>query len=140
MITELEPNQIFVFGSNLAGIHGAGAAKIAHEKFDAEWGIGEGIIGRCYAIPTKDHNIETRSLIDINKSVGIFLNYATAHPEFEFLVTAIGCGLAGYEPWQIAPLFAMHPSNVILPGEFKEITTKIENLRIATMLMCDIGS
>ena len=104
-------NMIFVFGSNLAGIHGAGAAKYARENHGAEYGIGEGPTGSSYALPTKDHNLEVRSLEDIEKSIDSFLNYVYHHPytntgrELTFLVTPIGTGLAGYTKKQIASLF-----------------------------------
>ena len=119
MITELKDNEVFVFGSNEAGIHGAGAARQAYEDFGAEWGVGEGPTGDCYALPTKDERIETRDLAGIKTSVDRFLKYAAAHPEQTFLVTAIGCGLAGYKPAQIAPMFNGHGENVILPEEFR---------------------
>lgn len=118
MITQLGPGQIFVFGSNLAGIHGAGAAAQAHEQFGAEWNVGEGPTGQCYAIPTKDYNIKTRPLSLVQKSVAQFLLYAKNNPQLTFLVTAIGCGLAGYNASQIAPFFENHTNNVILPVEF----------------------
>lgn len=117
-ITTLEPNQIFVFGSNLAGIHGAGAAALAHKKFGAEMRIGVGITGQCYAIPTKDHFIKTMALGQIRPYATAFLKYAARHPEKEFLVTKIGCGLAGYTSTDIAPMFVGAGTNVILPEEF----------------------
>jgi hypothetical protein len=121
-ITELKPNQIFVFGSNLAGRHRAGAAKDAMLYFEAKFFKGEGPTGRCYAIPTKDHNLKTRPLKEIEESVSTFLNYARSYPEYEFIVTPVGCGLAGYTPEQIAPMFWGHPKNVILPDEFVPLT------------------
>jgi len=121
MITSLKPNQVFVFGSNVAGIHGAGAALQARKKFNARLGVGEGPTGQCYAIPTKDKNIRTRSLQEIEVSVRTFLAHANKHRELEFIVSAIGCGLAGYAPHQIAPMFAGHPDNVIIPECFASI-------------------
>jgi len=121
MIISLKPNQIFVFGSNLAGIHGAGAAKQAYEKFGAVMHKGVGHYGQSYALPTKDRRIETLDLQTIQQFVNHFLTYAQLHPELEFLLTPIGCGLAGYEPKDIAPMFKSAPTNVILPPEFKEI-------------------
>lgn len=118
-ITKLHRNQIFVFGSNLSGRHGAGAALDAWRLFGAEYFKGDGSTGRCYAIPTKGHNMEIRSLEDIQKSVEQFLFYAWRNPDYEFIVTPIGCGLAGYKPEQIKPMFAAVPENVILPDEFK---------------------
>jgi hypothetical protein len=118
-ITKLEPNQIFVFGSNLAGIHGAGAAYQASRSFGAVYGVGIGFTGQCYAIPTKDRNLKTLPLERIKDFVTVFLARARNHPELEFLVTPIGCGLAGYDPKQIAPFFEGAPKNVCLPQEFK---------------------
>jgi hypothetical protein len=118
-IDELKPNQVFVFGSNLAGVHGAGAARAAELKFDAERGVGEGPTGDCYALPTKDTRIQTRALSQIAVSAELFCAWAGAHPEKEFLLTAVGCGLAGYKPAQIAPLFEHCPPNVIFPPEFR---------------------
>jgi hypothetical protein len=121
---DLAPDEIFVFGSNLAGIHGAGAARTAALSFGAVHGKGVGLNGRSYAIPTKDHNIATLPLYAIREFVELFLAYASAKPELKFIVTPIGCGLAGYTPADIAPMFQGHPSNVILPPEFLH-----ENLR-----------
>ena len=118
MITSLKDNEIFVFGSNLAGIHGAGAAKVARFKFNAQLGVGEGLTGQCYAIPTKDKSIRTLPLNRIEYSVKKFLSVAESMPSKKFLVSAIGCGLAGYSPLEIAPMFTGHSDNVILPEAF----------------------
>lgn len=121
LIERLLPNEIFVFGSNQAGAHGAGAALVARRKFGALDGVGRGITGRCYAIPTKDRRIRTLPLYEISEFVSDFLAHAAANPNQSFLVTQIGCGLAGYNPAQIAPLFFQHgapPHNVALPAEF----------------------
>lgn len=107
--------KIFVFGSNLAGRHGKGAALDARLKHGAELGVGEGLTGRSYAIPTKNRSLQTRSLWDIQKSVETFKAYAKAHPELEFFVTRVGCGLAGYQDDDIAPMFADAPLNCELP-------------------------
>lgn len=117
-ITELRPNEVFVFGSNLQGMHGGGAARIAHEKFGAEWGVGVGMTGRCYAIPTMQGGVET-----IRPYVDDFIRYATEHPELTFLVTPIGCGIAGFLPEEIAPLFAAARdlTNVALPMGWREM-------------------
>jgi hypothetical protein len=120
-IIDLNPNEIFVFGSNLSGIHGAGAAKLAHDKFGAVWLHGEGHEGKSYAIPTKDYGIKTLPIDKIEKYVNDFLQYAKRNPDFNFLVTEIGCGLAGYHPEEIAPLFKNAPNNVFLPKKFVEI-------------------
>jgi hypothetical protein len=119
-IVELEDNEIFVFGSNYAGRHGKGAALTAKRLFGATQGQGTGRMGRCYAIPTKGHKMEVLSLEHIRAGVGRFLVYAEHHPELRFLVTPIGCGLAGYKPKEIAPMFHYAPGNVILPRCFVE--------------------
>ena len=117
-IVTLEPNQIFVFGSNTQGRHGKGAAKTALNKFGAKWGCGDGLQGRSYGISTKDHRLKTLSLDRIQSKVRRFIRFATEHPELHFLVTAIGCGLAGYKPEDIAPMFKDAPENVSLPQSF----------------------
>lgn len=116
----IEP--VFVFGSNLAGRHGKGAALYARQHRGAIYGQGEGLQGNSYAIPTKDENLRSLSLDDILNHVVYFLEFACSHPELEFQVTPIGCGLAGYTPSQIAPMFDMPaPRNVHLPREFREV-------------------
>jgi hypothetical protein len=109
---------IFVFGSNLAGRHGAGAALHARQYCGAIYGVGEGLQGNSYAIPTKDTNINTLPLHEINKYVNVFIKFAKENPSMEFIVTKIGCGLAGYSPKEIAPMFIDSPSNCILPDDF----------------------
>ena len=109
---------IFVFGSNLAGRHGAGSALHAKRKFGAKVGVGEGPTGDAYAIPTKDRELRVLSLATINDSVQRFKQFARAHPDWRFELVAIGCGLASYQPDQIAPMFADAPPNVIKPPEF----------------------
>ncbi len=111
-------NEVFVFGSNLAGRHGKGAALYARRHHGAVYGRGEGLQGNSYAIPTKDEFIRTRGLIEIEKSVMRFVAFAEQHPSTTFRLTPIGCGLAGYKPEQIAPMFRHAPANVILPPEF----------------------
>lgn len=111
---------VFVFGSNLAGRHGKGAALEARKHWGAKYGVGEGRSGKSYAIPTKDEKLRTRSLEDIKISVDKFLEYAR-NSEKVFWVTPVGCGLAGYKPAQIAPMFKDRPYNVVLPKEFKEV-------------------
>jgi len=120
-IKQLPPNQVFVFGSNLRGVHGNGAALIAWQKFGAVPGCGFGHFGHSYAIPTKDMHIETIPLHVISIYVEIFKDYARKHPELQFMVTAIGCGLAGYKPEDIAPMFKGSPGNVALPLSFWEV-------------------
>lgn len=110
---------VFVFGSNLAGRHGKGAALWARQHRSAIYGRGEGLQGNCYAIPTKDAQLRTLSIDDIANHVCHFLEFALSHPEMTFQVTPIGCGLAGYEPKDIAWMFdAPCPRNVLLPPEF----------------------
>lgn len=112
--------KIFVFGSNLQGRHGKGAALFALNNRDAVYGQGEGRQGDSYAIPTKRTPRESLSLDEVAISVERFLKYARANPELEFEVTAIGCGLAGFTKDQIAPLFSSCPDNCLLPIEFTD--------------------
>jgi len=102
---------VFVFGSNLKGIHGAGAARTARIKYGAQMGIGEGRTGQSYAIPTKASPYQRRNISKIHVSVKNFLRYAEDHAELDFVITRIGCGLAGYTDEDIAPLFADAPPN-----------------------------
>jgi hypothetical protein len=118
----LDPNAVFVFGSNERGIHGAGAARAALLLYGAKRGIGEGPQGRSYALPTMAEIGEPLSLAEIDGRVGAFLAYASAHPDKVFVLTRVGCGIAGYSDSQIAPLFANAPSNVILPSEWEGIS------------------
>ncbi len=120
-ITKLAENEVFVFGSNTAGRHGAGAAKLAYRKFGAKWGEGHGWFGQSFAIPTKGVTIQTLPLAEIKPNVEHFLVIAKSCPEFHFLVTAIGCGLAGYKAKDIAPMFKDAPANVSLPQSFWDI-------------------
>lgn len=117
-ITSLQDNEIFVFGSNLKGIHAGGAARTAHMRFGAEWGKGEGLQGQSYAIPTMQGGVET-----IKPYVDKFIAFASQHTEFRFLVTPIGCGIAGFTPEDIAPLFlaAKKMKNIILPQSFWDV-------------------
>ena len=112
--------QIFVFGSNLAGIHGAGAAQAAKLFYDAVPGIGIGVTGYSYAIPTKDQNIKTLSLDIIQQYVWAFIKYSKANPELEFFITRVGCGLAGYEDKDIAPMFKECGDNCSFAEQWKE--------------------
>ena len=121
-ITSLAENEIFVFGSNLAGRHGKGAALDAVRKFGAVNGQGTGLMGRSYGIATKDRNLRVLPLYSIRNQVAKLYRFAGRHPHLRFIVTPIGCGLAGYKPSDIAPLFHLfsRPTNVILPKEFGE--------------------
>lgn len=114
-ISELKPNEIFVFGSNLAGMHGGGAARTARLHFGAVMGNGDGPQGLSYAIPTMQGGVDT-----IRPYVDKFISYAKAHPDETFLVTPIGCGIAGFFPADIAPLFrdAVDVKNIHLPKSF----------------------
>ena len=118
--------EIFVFGSNLAGRHGAGAAKFAHEQHGAIYGKGIGLQGTSYAIPTKDVKLNTLPLDIIERYIIQFEKFAQAHPEYIFNVTPIGCGLAGYKYEDIAPLFKAYPNNVKLPKEFLDVIEERE--------------
>ena len=114
-ITELKENEIFVFGSNLQGMHGGGAARIAFEEFGAIWGQGVGLQGQSYGIPTMHGGVDV-----IKPYVDEFVNFAKSHPELKFLVTRIGCGIAGFRDEEIAPLFkdAIEIENIYLPKSF----------------------
>ena len=120
-IKKLEENEIFVFGSNLEGMHGGGAARIAYEKFGAIWGQGVGLQGQSYGIPTMHGGVDV-----IKPYVDEFINYAKSHPELKFLVTRIGCGLAGFSDEEMAPLFkdAIEIENIYLPKYFYDILVK----------------
>ena len=111
-ITDLGPNEIFVFGSNLQGMHGGGAAYIAYRKFGAIMGQGVGLQGQSYGIPTMQGGVET-----IRPYVNEFIEFAKAHQELTFLVTRIGCGIAGFTDEEISPLFeqARDVENIVLP-------------------------
>lgn len=117
-IRELKPNEIFVFGSNLKGYHGGGAARVAMNKFGAEWGNGVGLQGQSYAIPTMQGGVET-----IQPYVDEFIAFAKQHIQLTFFVTRIGCGIAGFRDEDIAPLFveAIDIENIILPKSFVDI-------------------
>lgn len=114
-ISQLADNEVFVFGSNLAGMHGGGAARVAHQRFGAVMGQGVGLQGQSYAIPTMQGGVET-----IRPYVDEFIRFAAEHPDMKFLVTPIGCGIAGFTAREIGPLFAaaVEVDNIILPLEF----------------------
>ncbi len=111
-IKQLDENEIFVFGSNLTGMHGGGAAKIAYASFGAVWGEGVGLYGKTYAIPTMHGGLDV-----IKPYVDDFIEFARTHPEMKFLVTRVGCGIAGFRDEEMAPLFkkAAELENVYLP-------------------------
>ena len=114
-ITHLNKGEIFVFGSNLKGLHGGGAARLAYERFGAIWGQGVGLQGSCYGIPTMHGGVDA-----IKPYVDEFIEFAQNHTEYTFLVTKIGCGIAGFKEEEIAPLFAdvVSVDNIILPESF----------------------
>ena len=114
-ITSLRADEVFVFGSNLAGMHGGGAARAAFEKFGAVWGCGVGLQGQSYAIPTMQGGVET-----IKPYVDEFIDFARSRPDLFFYVTRIGCGIAGFADAEIAPLFAAARAvpNICLPESF----------------------
>jgi len=123
-INSLLPDEVFVFGSNLAGHHGGGAAFTALNKFGAIYGQGTGLQGQSYAIPTMQGGVET-----IVPYVDEFIKFAEKHPEKFFYVTKIGCGIAGFQDGEIAPLFtkALVLNNVSLPESFVEEINKLSN-------------
>lgn len=114
-ITHLNNGEIFVFGSNLKGLHGGGAARLAYERFGAIWGQGVGLQGSCYGIPTMHGGVDA-----IKPYVDEFIEFAQNHTEYTFLVTKIGCGIAGFKEEEIAPLFAnaLYVDNIVLPESF----------------------
>ena len=120
-INSLSDNEVFFFGSNLRGWHQGGAAKHAHRYFGAIWGQGVGFQGQSYAIPTMQGGVET-----IKPYVDEFIIFAQKHPELRFLVTRIGCGIAGFKDEEIVPLFseAVGQDNIVLPYNFIELLEK----------------
>ena len=121
MITRLENDEIFVFGSNLRGCHAGGAARVAYNCFGAVWGEGVGLQGKTYAIPTMHGGVP-----EIKPYVDEFIDFAREHHDRFFFVTRIGCGIAGFTDEEIAPLFAgaLHLDNVCLPETFADILVK----------------
>lgn len=111
-IQSLQPNEVFVFGSNLSGSHGGGAALVAYRKFGAIWGQGVGLQGQSYGIPTMHGGVEK-----IKPYVDEFIAFARQHQDLVFLVTRVGCGIAGFTDEEMAPLFseAKQLENVFLP-------------------------
>lgn len=111
----LRQNEIFVFGSNMAGRHGRGAALQAYKHFGAEYGVGEGFTGRCWAFPTLDAGLRQRTLVELRRSVEYLYGAARANPLLTFLLTKVGCGLAGYSEDTMRALFVDSPSNIRKP-------------------------
>lgn len=122
-ITSLENNEIFVFGSNLKGLHGGGAARIAYKMFGAEWGKGVGMQGKSYGIPTMHGGVD-----EIKPYVDEFIEFALSNKEYSFLVTRIGCGIAGFKANEIAPLFAkaIEIENILLPKDFVQVLESLK--------------
>lgn len=114
-ITELQPDDVFCFGSNALGEHYGGAARYAYDHFGAIWGRGEGIQGQSYAIPTLSKAMKPYSISMLERITGTFIYYAKQHPEKTFLLTKVGCGIAGFSEAEIAPLFKYAPRNVVKP-------------------------
>lgn len=117
-ISKLKDGEIFVFGSNLAGQHGGGAARLAYNQFGAEWGVGVGLTGQTYAIPTMHGGVDA-----IAPYVDEFIEFARQNSDMKFYVTRIGCGIAGFRDEEMAPLFreALNVSNIVLPESFYNI-------------------
>lgn len=120
MIDELKENEVFVFGSNLAGKHEGGAARQAHEQFGAEMGVGEGLTGKCYAFPTLGKNFQKRSDEQLAVSVARFYKTARENPDTTFLLTKVGCGIAGYPEEYMRRVFQRknRPENIIYPANW----------------------
>lgn len=114
-IERLAPNEVFVFGSNASGAHGGGAARFAYDRFGAVWGQAEGLQGQAYGIDTMSGPAV------FAEHARRFLVFAAEHPEFRFLVTEVGCGIAGYRPDEVADFFAGAGENVVLPASFEEV-------------------
>lgn len=110
LITELRPGQVIVIGSNIRGHHDAGAALYAHEHFGLRYGVGEGLSGTAYALPTMEGPARLRT------AVAKFIDYAERSHDLTFLLTRIGCGIAGYTDDEVGPLFALAPANVLRPA------------------------
>lgn len=125
-INKLDEDEIFVFGSNLAGRHAGGAAKMAYEKFGAVWGQGVGLQGQSYAIPTMQGGIDT-----IKPYIDDFIDLAREWDQTTFYVTRIGCGIAGFKDSEIAPLFdeALDLYNVRLPESFVKVIIELREKR-----------
>jgi len=123
---------IFVFGSNLSGRHGKGAAAYAHSHHGAVPGKGVGLHGTSYAIPTKDHALRALPLSQIAHYVRQFIEFASEHPEMSFKVTRVGCGLAGYSDKQMAPLFTGAPENCQLPEEWGPFLQEVKGRKNGT--------
>lgn len=129
---EPDVSELFVFGSNLRGAHGKGAAKTAKEYYGAVYGVGIGRTGNSYAIPTKDEYIKTLPLYQIQNHVNEFIRYVISNPQYSYYITRIGCGLAGYKDSQIAPLFSFlkNRNNCNFPVEWKQYLEGVNNVSL----------
>jgi hypothetical protein len=114
-IEQLEPDEVFVFGSNASGAHGGGAARFAYERFGAVWGQAEGLQGQSYGIDTMS------GLGPFEEQAARFVAFAREHAELRFLLTEVGCGIAGYTPERVAGFFADAPDNVVMPASFIDV-------------------
>src|SRR4051812_26586285 len=121
MITTLGPDEIFVFGSNAHGAHGGGAARFAYDRFGAVWGQAEGLQGQSYGIDTMS------GLAVFEAQARRFVEFAREHSELRFLVTEVGCGIAGYTPGDVAEFFRGAPDNVVLPARFLDVLRGAES-------------
>ena len=142
-ILALQPDEYFVFGSNLNGNHAGGAARTAAEKFGAEWGVGEGITGRCYALPTLDENMQKVTPTALRRSFEKLWRVALDNPEKVFLVTKVGCGIAGWIIeevknilWASVGSIGNLPPNVVLPKEFCQERRKYKQREISPVVDC----
>ena len=112
--------RIFVFGSNAQGVHGAGAARYARMYYGAELGVGEGLTGEAYALPTKHTQYKTMSLQEVQLAMQRFALFAKEHPEMDFLLTSVGCGLAGFTPEQIGKIMPRLSDNVYIQARLAQ--------------------
>lgn len=135
IVTRLPDDQVFVFGSNLAGLHRGGAARTAKDHFGALQGVGRGWSGQSFAIPTLNEHFQPMPLSQIEYYLQDFKLYTKNHPKQTYFITAIGCGGAGYQPKDIAPLFKDIANNVILPIRFQKY---LENLNGPLILRWDV--
>jgi hypothetical protein len=117
-IDSLQPDEVFVFGSNAAGAHAGGAARFAYDRFGAVWGQPEGLQGQSYAVDSMS------GLAVLEEQARRFVDFAAQHPDLRFLVTEIGCGIAGYRPEQVAGFFAGATENVVLPESFAVVLAR----------------
>lgn len=136
MFTKLNSRQVFVFGSNLAGRHGKGAALQARQDFGAMPGVGEGLTGHCYAFPTLDRNFRRRTPEELRKSRDEFFRVAESLPEWEFLLTKVGCGLAGYPESRMIELFRGAPKNIVPPVGWDQCPP-MQSMSVQLTLMCN---